>query len=202
MLNKEVLLLQQLSHRNIIELIAFSFDGHLFLDGQLVAQGLCYLLTEYIPYQDMVNFLRLQGRLRGDSLLLYAKMIAETVYFLHERNCVHRDLKLDNILIDEQFQIKLIDFSFGTLVDEDVKNTSILGTPKYMSPQLKASGEYIATSADVFAFGVIVFTLATGCQPWREACLEQDLNYRLFVQNKVKFWETVDFKHLLSDQLR
>lgn len=55
---------------------------------------------------------------------------------MHKQNCVHRDLKLDNILLSADFQIKLIDFSFGTLIDEDIKNKSILGTERYMSPQL------------------------------------------------------------------
>jgi serine/threonine protein kinase len=94
------------------------------------------LVTEYIANGDLVNLIKVVGRLEGETLKCYIRMISKVVYFMHKQNCVHRDLKLDNILLSADFQIKLIDFSFGTLIDEDIKNKSILGTERYMSPQL------------------------------------------------------------------
>ncbi len=56
--------------------------------------------------------------------------------YLHQNNVVHRDIKPENILIDKNFNLKLADFGFATLVDEDQKNKTYLGTERYMCPEL------------------------------------------------------------------
>ena len=85
---------------------------------------------------------------------------------MHERNVVHRDLKLDNILIDEKKNIKLIDFGFSVFASPEHKLGLFCGTPHYMDPDIVKKKEYNGQAADVWALGVILFILMTGKLPF------------------------------------
>ncbi len=91
---------------------------------------------------------------------------------------VHRDIKPENILIDKNFNIKLADFGFATLVDEGVKNTTYLGTERYMCPELHEKKAYDAKKSDVFSLGVLLYILAKASPPFLQADITKDLYYK------------------------
>ena len=83
---------------------------------------------------------------------------------MHSKHVIHRDLKLENILIDRKTkQTKLIDFGFSKQVSS-VRDrlTHVCGTHVYMSPELVQKREYIAGGVDIWALGVLLFILLTG----------------------------------------
>ena len=92
--------------------------------------------------------------------------MVKAVAHLHQNKIVHRDLKLDNILIDEQRRIKLIDFGFSVHAGADQKLNLFCGTPHYMDPDISRKKEYNGHAADVWALGVILFILLTGKLPF------------------------------------
>jgi serine/threonine protein kinase len=85
---------------------------------------------------------------------------------LHENNIAHRDLKLDNILIDENNRIKLIDFGFSVFANSEHKLQLFCGTPHYMDPDIVKKKDYNGQAADVWALGVILFIILTGKLPF------------------------------------
>ena len=90
------------------------------------------------------------------------------VEYLHDQDIAHRDLKPENILITSELQIKVADF--GLAVQGDIDSlTEYAGSKGYMSPQIENEEAYSAKEADVFALGVILFTLITGFNPFRRA---------------------------------
>ena len=90
------------------------------------------------------------------------------VEYLHDQDIAHRDLKPENILITSELQIKVADF--GLAVQGDIESmTEYAGSKGYMSPQIENEEPYSAKEADVFALGVILFTLITGFNPFRRA---------------------------------
>jgi serine/threonine protein kinase len=93
---------------------------------------------------------------------------------MHNRGIVHRDLKLDNILIDQQGEVKLIDFGFATHCKKGHKLTMTCGTPQYMDPDLTKKNHYNGHAADNWALGVILFIMVTGRLPYF-AAFEADL---------------------------
>ena len=110
---------------------------------------------------------------------------------MHDQKVIHRDLKLENILIDRKtHQTKLIDFGFATQV-RSISETKLpysCGTPIYMSPELAKKQDHFGGAADVWALGVILFILLTGKMPFHGA-YEDDL-FRKIQQVKYK-WPTI-----------
>ena len=102
----------------------------------------------------------------------------EAMSFCHEHHIAHRDVKLDNILVDMTqpgYPTKLIDFGFSSQnTNFNSKSSAFCGTPAYMSPQLCQKQEYIVSGVDVWASGVLLYTMLFGYQPFR-ANNQQDL---------------------------
>lgn len=94
--------------------------------------------------------------------------LADAVCYLHRRNIVHSDLKLENILYDERKSIlKLIDFGFSVFNPKVNQPTFICGTPNYMCPEAANKIEHDLFKADIWALGVILYKLLTGIFPFR-----------------------------------
>ena len=92
-------------------------------------------------------------------------------------------MKLENILLEENFDVKIIDFGFSKEMD-GVLNSK-MGTAAYMAPEmLKKNPEYIGTDIDLFAAVVILFMLISKCPPFTDEASAKDPFYRMIAQNK------------------
>lgn len=115
-----------------------------------------------------------------DAGRFFALQMLDALEFLHERRVVHRDLKLENILVDDQLNMKIVDFGFASY-----KNINCLksyrGTMTYMAPEIKEGKEYNGTQVDLFSFGVILFILVHGIFPFKEARSDEYF-YNLILQ--------------------
>ena len=88
---------------------------------------------------------------------------------MHSLGIVHRDLKLENILINDvggMNLIKIIDFGFATMCQEDTKLSLYCGTLYYMDPDLAKERKYYGQAGDVWALGIVLFLLITGDAPF------------------------------------
>lgn len=101
---------------------------------------------------------------------------------MHSRRVVHRDLKLENILIDDNLNLKLADFGFACYKNID-SLSSYRGTMTYMAPEIKEGKTYKGQNVDMFSIGVILFIIVQGIFPFKEARKEEYF-YNLLLQNK------------------
>merc|ERR1712008_538967 len=91
----------------------------------------------------------------------------EGIRYMHDRHIVHRDVKLENLLLDEAGTVQIIDFGFSTIVPPGKKLKIFCGTPSYMAPEIVARKEYSGFCADVWAMGVLLYALLCGSFPFR-----------------------------------
>ena len=87
---------------------------------------------------------------------------------MNTKNVVHRDIKLENILLDNQMNLKLADFGFATNKNIN-KLTTFRGTQSYMAPEIRESKEYDGRQTDIFSLGVVLFTIVVGYFPFSKA---------------------------------
>ena len=138
------------------------------------------IVIEYINGNNLYQYIRKRPGSRicdENEVKKIFKQVVESVAYMHSQNVVHRDLKLENVLITrDSKQTKLIDFGFSTEVKsmESSKLHFLCGTPIYMSPEIALKKEHLGGPADVWALGVILFILMTGKMPFHGA-FEDDL---------------------------
>ena len=85
--------------------------------------------------------------------------------YLHSKNISHRDIKLENMLMDDTKNIKVIDFGFATT---SLKPLNVFcGTPNYMAPEIVAKKEYLGAPADIWACGIVLYVMLAGKFPFK-----------------------------------
>lgn len=113
----------------------------------------------------------------------FTRTIVDTVAYLHERNIVHRDIKTDNILLNEEWDdIKLCDFGVSGNVDDTRWTSDARGTIRYMAPEL--FDRKLTKKADIWAIGCIVLQFITGKRPYHGYPNEHAITRKLFLQKE------------------
>ena len=115
----------------------------------------------------------------------YFKEIIEGVAYCHEQGISHRDLKPQNILIDDKGRVKLIDFGFSA--SSKILLNQFCGTPAYMCPEIVKKLAYNGAKADIWALGIILYLILVGHFPFR-AGNQPELN-RLITAGKYRYRE-------------
>ncbi|CAI2363769.1 unnamed protein product [Moneuplotes crassus] len=167
---KEIRILRKVDHPNIIKL-------HESIDTSTYV----YLATEYISGPSLLKYLKSKPdrkMLENEIKLIWTQLI-KAVAYLHSKNISHRDIKLENILLTKDCKtVKLIDFGFSTVCSPYKKLKIYCGTPSYMSPQIVQRKEYNGLPADIWACGVLLFTMFCGKFPFKGSS-ERDLYRRI-----------------------
>ena len=153
----EIKVLRKLKHPSIIRLKGY------FEDDENI-----YLVLEYIPGQDCSKFFK-SNLPKKNELKIIMKQLVEAVKYCHKEGIVHRDIKLENILVSgdsNNLKIKLIDFGLCGIKenDDDIFSQS-LGTVRYTAPEM-LEGKGYNQSIDIWGIGIVFFALLTGNYPF------------------------------------
>lgn len=157
-LQNEINILKQIKHKNIIKLI-----------DHIKGDNLEFIIMENGPKRMLSEFVK---QFSNAILPLYEskqifEQIVESVAYLHKNHICHRDLKLQNILVDERISIKLIDFGFAIECTDDQTLKVFCGTYSYMAPELVSKIPYNGKATDVWSLGVVLYLLILGDYPFK-----------------------------------
>ena len=141
------------------------------------------LMMEYVKGTNIYDYLKLkpEHKLVECEAKRIFKQIVIGINYCHEHWITHRDIKLENILLNERNDVKIIDFGFSTCVDNKKKVKVFCGTPTYMAPEIILHKESIGPPVDIWALGVLLYTMLCGKFPFR-ATNDQDL-YREIINS-------------------
>ncbi|CAL9063079.1 unnamed protein product [Musa banksii] len=157
---REISAMKMVRHPNVVE-----------LHEVMATRSRIYLAMELVRGGELFARVARSGRLSEASARQYFRQLVAAVDFCHRRGVYHRDLKLENLLLDEHGDLKVADFGLSALVDHvpgDGLLRTTCGTPAYVAPEVLGRKGYDGAKADVWSCGVILFVLLAGFLPFRD----------------------------------
>ncbi|KAI9791922.1 MAG: hypothetical protein M1833_001304 [Piccolia ochrophora] len=135
----------------------------------IVTESLVWLVLEYCPGDELYNYLLQHGRLPVDKVQKIFTQLVGAVAYVHNQSCVHRDLKLENILLDKNENVKLCDFGFTREYEGKASYLqTYCGTVCYAAPEMLKGEKYAGERVDVWSLGIILYALLAGELPFDE----------------------------------
>lgn len=196
-LKEEFDLANGMHHQNVVRTYDLLEDRDLFI-----------IVMDYIPYDFFT--LIMAGEYSTEEAYCYFKQMVNGVAYLHGRGIAHRDLKLDNCVVDKDGILKLVDFGSAVIWDPEMYNsgdistagneitpkspgkvTGILGSDPYLSPEVFYQSYYDPTRADVWSMAIVFCCMVIHQFPWRLPKPREDKSYNMFT---MKDKEIVDEK--------
>lgn len=169
----EAVILSQLQHPNIVSLYDYVEN-----------QNGYYIIMEYIKGETLAEYIETTtGPIPERRAISIFLKILDAVGYAHNKNILHRDIKPSNFIINEQNDIKILDFGIAKSIDRHSRNLTQtglkVGTTMFMSPQ-QVKGQVLDRRSDIYSLGVTLFQMVTGQLPYDETKTEYDL-YNLIV---------------------
>ncbi|CAE7943615.1 KIN10 [Symbiodinium necroappetens] len=127
-----------------------------------------YLIMEYCPGGELFDYIVAQGRVKEREACRFFHQIMAGVEQIHRMNVVHRDLKPENLLLDEQRNIKIVDFGLSNTYQDGQLLKTACGSPCYAAPEMVAGQRYVPSRCDIWSCGVILFALVCGYLPFED----------------------------------
>ncbi|KTW28463.1 hypothetical protein T552_01724 [Pneumocystis carinii B80] len=165
-----------LHHPNIIQTLDFVSDGSRY-----------YEIMEYAPY-DMFSIV-MSGKLTREEIYCCTKQILQAVDYIHSLGLAHRDLKLDNLVMNENGIVKLIDFGSAIVFRYSPKNfvkvSGIVGSDPYLAPEVCTEEYYNPQPADIWSVAIIFCCMVLCRFPWKKPRIS-DGSFREFAMGKTE----------------
>jgi serine/threonine protein kinase len=147
---------RKISHRNVCRMHDMGEEGFFR-----------YITMEYVSGEDLKRFIRRAGTLSAGKAVHIAKQVGEGLAEAHRLGVVHRDLKPQNIMIDQDGNAHIMDFGIARFADAEGMTGSgvMIGTPEYMSPE-QAELKDVDARADIYSLGVALYEMVSGRVPF------------------------------------
>jgi len=165
---QEISIIKNLNHANIVKLLEV-FENNKYI----------FLVLEHASKGDLLGFVKQTGRLKEATAKNIFSQIIAGVKHCHQHGVLHRDIKLDNILLDKNFNVKICDFGVSRLMKEGQLINEQCGTPAYIAPEIISNKGYKNYSSDIWSLGIVLFAMLTGTVPFKAFNIE-DLNKAIF----------------------
>jgi CheY-like chemotaxis protein len=161
-LKSEIRLARRISHRNVVR----THDL-----GE--SEGIAFVTMEFVEGLTVRELLQQRGRLGAASTLAVARQFTDALAVAHQAGVIHRDVKPENALLDNDGVLKVMDFGIARFAAVSTAHTHsglVVGTPTYMAPE-QLIGEEMDARADLYALGVVLYECLTGQPPFQSTSM-------------------------------
>jgi serine/threonine protein kinase/Flp pilus assembly protein TadD len=144
------------------------------------AEGAYFITMEYVVGEDLKRLIRKMGHLSPGQAISIAKQVCDGMVEAHKLGVVHRDLKPQNVMVDEEGDARIMDFGVARSIEgKSITGAGVMiGTPDYMSPE-QVDGKDVDQRTDIYSLGVILYEMVTGQTPF-----EGDTPFTIGVKHK------------------
>lgn len=184
---REVRIMKALDHPNIVKLFEV-----------IETERYLYLVMEYASGGEIFDYLASNGRMKEKDARTKFRQMISAVHYCHQKFIIHRDLKAENLLLDQDMNIKIADFGFSNEYSFENKLDTFCGSPPYAAPELFQGRKYTGPEVDVWSLGVILYTLASGSLPFDGSNLKELRERVIKGKYRVPFYLSTDCESLLK----
>ena len=181
--NREIRILKKMRHRNIV---------HLY--NAINSENMIYLIMEYIKGKDLLTYINEKNKLNENESCYYYQQIISGIEYLEKLKIVHRDIKPENIIIEDNKNIKILDFGLSNFYPKNNVLYSSCGSLCYASPEMIEGKKYSGSCVDIWSSGIVLFAMLCGYLPFTDSD-EQKL-FKKIVEGKLYF------PYFLSEQAK
>ncbi|XP_026635064.1 serine/threonine-protein kinase SIK2 isoform X3 [Microtus ochrogaster] len=187
---REVQIMKMLDHPHIIKLYQV-----------METKSMLYLVTEYAKNGEIFDYLANHGRLNESEARRKFWQILSAVDYCHGRKIVHRDLKAENLLLDNNMNIKIADFGFGNFFKTGELLATWCGSPPYAAPEVFEGQQYEGPQLDIWSMGVVLYVLVCGALPFDGPTLPVLRQRVLEGRFRIPYFMSEDCEHLIRRML-
>ena len=163
-IRREINILTKVNHPNIIQLYE-TIETYKYF----------FFVMEYAKLGELSDYIEKKDKLTEKEACKLFQQLISAVEYLHKLGCAHRDIKPSNILLDENLDLKLIDFGLGNLYTDGEKLKTACGSPCYAAPEIISGHDYDPISVDVWSSGITLYCMIVGCLPFDEVYLPKKI---------------------------
>ncbi|XP_052834980.1 MAP/microtubule affinity-regulating kinase 4-like [Drosophila gunungcola] len=185
-LYREVKIMKLLNHPNIVRLFQV-----------IESERTLYLVMEYASRGELFDHLVKNGRMRERDARVIFRQLVSAIQYCHSKFVVHRDLKAENLLLDQHMNIKIADFGFGNTFDPNAQLETFCGSPPYAAPELFMGRKYAGPEVDAWSLGVVLYTLVSGSLPFDGGTLKELRERVLRGKYRVPYYISMDCENLM-----
>jgi len=186
-LKKNVLLDEDQVESTLLEKKILQSIDHPFLVGMVFCfqtEERVYFVLPFIRGGELFQHLRQSKYFPEEKTKFYAAIIGLALEYLHNKGIIYRDIKPENILLDEDGYLKLIDFGMAKILKDDEVTNSFCGTPEYLAPEI-ITGEGHNRMADWWSYGTLIYEMLFGIPPF--FCENMEKMYELITKSDLRF---------------
>ncbi|XP_040471801.1 serine/threonine-protein kinase SIK2 isoform X2 [Falco naumanni] len=187
---REVQIMKMLDHPHIIKLYQV-----------METKSMLYLVTEFAKNGEIFDYLASHGRLSESEARRKFWQILSAVEYCHGRKIVHRDLKAENLLLDNNMNIKIADFGFGNFYKNGEPLTTWCGSPPYAAPEVFEGQQYEGPQLDIWSMGVVLYVLVCGALPFDGPTLPILRQRVLEGRFRIPYFMSEECEHLIRRML-
>nr|XP_009940585.1 PREDICTED: serine/threonine-protein kinase SIK2 [Opisthocomus hoazin] len=187
---REVQIMKMLDHPHIIKLYQV-----------METKSMLYLVTEFAKNGEIFDYLASHGRLSESEARRKFWQILSAVEYCHGRKIVHRDLKAENLLLDNNMNIKIADFGFGNFYKSGEPLTTWCGSPPYAAPEVFEGQQYEGPQLDIWSMGVVLYVLVCGALPFDGPTLPLLRQRVLEGRFRIPYFMSEECEHLIRRML-